>query len=157
MNTKHIITIGCLLLASFFVGCNSTTNETDTATKNETDTTENWEAQMYEPSELVKIMRTMYADNLQLKEALKKGEQPHEMPDLYRNILSAKATNPTDLKQSYFAMANVYLDNYQAMVKATPNNRINAYNNMVNTCIACHQNYCLGPIPKIKKLIINQP
>ena len=34
--------------------------------------------------------------------------------------------------------------------------RIDAYNNVVTGCVACHQTYCPGPVKRLQKLIISK-
>lgn len=150
MKNKIIFGIGCLVLASFFFSCQQAENKEEASPKTE----ENWKADMYEPSELVMVMRQMYDDNLKLKESVHQGIVPAAMPENYREILTAKSTNPGELKPSYFAMANTYLDNYEAMTKSDPQTVEAKYNILISSCISCHKNYCMGPIPKIEKLYL---
>jgi hypothetical protein len=142
--------IGCFFGASFFISCSNASNEQPAAEVPE----ENWQPNMYEPSELVVIMRKMYEDNLALKEQLIAGEVPQQVPEAYRQILTAQATNPDELGDLYYAMAKAYLAGYESLTKADSSAAVPTYNAMINTCIGCHQNYCLGPIPKIEKLYI---
>ena len=145
--------IGCLLSASFFVSCN---NEAEVDGQKETngETTEEWEPDMYEASELVLVMRQMYDDNMALKTRIQEGHVPESMPEEYNKILTASATNPDELDQLYYAMAQVYLNDWEALTLADESDVLEKYNNMVKTCVNCHQNYCMGPIPKIEKLYI---
>jgi hypothetical protein len=139
--------LGCLFGASLFVSCQGT----EEAPK----TDENWEPDMYQPSELVVVMRQMFDENIALKDSIAKGIVPKEVPAKYREILTATATNPAELDEIYYAMANVYLENYNVLTKADSATAIDKYNIVVKSCIGCHQNYCLGPIPKIEKLYID--
>lgn len=143
------IVLGCLIGASFFISCSTENAAEDTTNQNE-----DWQPKMYEPSALVAIMRTMYEDNLALKEQIKAGVVPTAVPEHYRNMLTAQATNPDEITDLYYGMAQAYLASYEALTKADSASAIPAYNAVVNNCISCHQNYCLGPIPKIEKLYI---
>ena len=143
---------GCLIGASFFIACSS-----EKAAENTNgDSKEDWQPEMYEPSELVKIMRKMYDDNLALKEQIKAGNVPQEVPAKYHEMLTATATNPDELGDLYYAMAKTYLSNYEVLTQADSASAVTKYNTVVKTCIGCHENYCLGPIPKIEKLYIKQ-
>ena len=139
--------LGCLIGASFFVACGSEEKAAD-------EKDENWEPEMYQPSELVLIMRQMYDDNLALKESIKAGNVPGEVPAKYHEMLTATATNPDELGDLYYAMAKTYLANYETLTQADSSTAVEKYNVVVNTCIGCHENYCLGPIPKIEKLYL---
>lgn len=148
--------LGCLIGASFFISCQNQekAKAADESTKEASE--ENWEPDMYEPSELVLVMRQMHADNMALKEQVKAGVGPKEVPAEYHKLLTATATNPDELDQLYYSMAKVWLNEYQAVVDAKPDKLVGKYNNMVKTCVNCHENYCLGPIPKIEKLYIKE-
>lgn len=140
---------GCLIGASFFIACNS-----EKAAEADTESKEDWQPDMYQPSELVLVMRKMYDDNLALKEQIKAGQVPKEVPAKYHEMLTATATNPDELDDLYYAMAKTYLSNYEVLTQADSASAVTKYNTVVKTCIGCHQNYCLGPIPKIEKLYI---
>ena len=142
---------GCLIGASFFIACNS-----GNAGETETESQEDWQPDMYQPSELVLVMRKMYDDNLALKEQIKAGEVPKEVPAKYHEMLTATATNPDELSDLYYAMAKTYLSNYEVLTQADSATAVTKYNAVVKTCIGCHENYCLGPIPKIEKLYIKE-
>ncbi len=146
--------LGCLLGASLFISCQSQEAEENEAETTQTE--ENWEPDMYEASELVLIMRKMYDDNMAMKAQIKAGVVPDAIPEEYHKILTATATNPDELDDLYYAMAKVYLNDYQSMVDAKPEELVSKYNNLVKTCVNCHQNYCMGPIPKIEKLYIKE-
>ena len=148
--------LGCLIGASFFISCQNQEQEEQTDNAGTETSEENWEPDMYEPSELVLIMRKMHEDNMAMKEEIMAGKAPKAIPEEYHKILTATATNPDELDELYYAMAKVYLNDYQAMVDAQPEELIAKYNNLVKTCVNCHQNYCLGPIPKIEKLYIKE-
>lgn len=138
--------LGCLVGASFFISCQGKDEEQKAD--------ENWEPDMYQASDLVVVMRQMYDENIVLKESIAKGIVPKEVPAKYHEIRTATATNPDELNDLYYAMADVYLENYKVLTLADSATAVEKYNIVVSSCIGCHQNYCLGPIPKIEKLYI---
>ena len=148
--------LGCLIGASFFVSCQNQTEAEETEKQDAAQQEESWEPDMYEASELVMIMRQMHADNMALKEQIANGTPPESVPKEYQKILTATATNPDELDELYYAMAKIWLNDYQAVVDAEPSELLDKYNGMVKTCVNCHENYCLGPIPKIEKLYIKE-
>ena len=105
---------------------------------------------MYVPSELALIMRNMY-DNMELVNAhLKAGEVvPDSLLQGYEDMLTAEATNPDEIDDHYFGFATGWLSELKVM-RETPT--LENYNNVMNACVNCHQSFCPGPIPKIKKL-----
>ncbi len=146
---RKILIVGCLAGASFFIGCNQ---PAETKATNE----ENKELQMYEESELAALMRQMYETNLELKKKLENGEMPPSFPEDFYTLHDAVATKGmiTDQNRNTFeALADQYKDDLKAIENAlTPTQAKIAYNEMVMTCASCHQVYCQGPLPKIKRL-----
>lgn len=148
---RKVIVGGCLIGASFFIGCNSTDQS---AEKN----TEPKQLEMYEESELALLMRKMYAENIDLKQQIIKGELPPE--DFARDFENIHSATPSKgmLKDSttFQALAKEYIKNIEAIrnVSNTEEAKI-AYNDMIMTCASCHQVYCQGPLPKIRKMKIN--
>jgi hypothetical protein len=111
---------------------------------------------LYEPSELASLMRSMYEDNMELKKAIEEGHIPESFPEDFYRIHSAIATNPGDINDTYKALADKYLLDMERVVSSDAASVRRNFNEMVNTCISCHQVFCQGPIPKIKKLAIEE-
>ncbi|MDZ7847076.1 MAG: cytochrome c [Owenweeksia sp.] len=162
MNRKIII-IGCLTTASFFVACNQASTEQESADKTAIkDSSQKSDAlEMYESSELADLMRSMYEDNLAMGEEIKAGKLPTSFPEDFYKIHQAKAT-PGMLHDTTFfnKMAEEYLANLKKITEAeNPHQAKIAYNDMVMTCAGCHQVYCQGPLPKIRrmKLSLHEP
>mgnify|MGYP000088338667 CR=1 FL=1 len=157
MTIKKLIIGGCLIGASFFVGCQESAS-TDVESSAET-TEEKAEAapkkelDMNEPSELALLMRSMYDKNLELKKQIKNGEIPESFPEDWVNIHSAKSDEK--LTAAFKGLAEQYIKNMEDITKAsTKEEGIKAYNNMISTCASCHTIYCQGPLKKIKKMKI---
>lgn len=110
---------------------------------------------MYNTSELAVLMRNMYADNEQIKDRIMKGEWPDSFPSYFAELHTAKATDPSDINDTYKGLADVYLKRFDELKNAPKENRVIAYNALVEGCLSCHQVFCSGPVPKIKKLIIS--
>jgi cytochrome c556 len=106
-------------------------------------------------SELSLLMRKM---EKQLVDA-----RPEVLNDKYRGTYPAefdklKTAAPTDAetKTEYY---NVFADLYTSSVKslyASKKYQVQAYNNVVNACLACHSQHCPGPVGRIRKLMITQ-
>jgi cytochrome c556 len=111
---------------------------------------------MYEPSELASLMRSMYEDNMELKKAIEEGYIPESFPEDFYKIHTANATNPGDINETYKALADKYLQDMERVIQSDEASVRRNFNEMVNTCISCHQIFCQGPIPKIKKLAIQE-
>jgi len=139
--------------ASFFISCGQEAAEKG-ENKTEESQSDTWEPNMYEASELVLIMRQMHADLTLVKEDVAQGNIPGPMPEKYKEMHTAMATNPQEIDQIFHAIADKWMGEYQVMTEADTSNVKLKFNALITTCVDCHQNYCLGPIPKIEKLYI---
>ncbi len=143
---KKLIIMGCLAGASFFIACNNQQKQTENTAE---------EPDMYEASELAILMRNMYKGNLEIRKQIMAGELPDDFPQEFYKIHTAKATKPEDINETYKALADQYLQNMERIARAGNQQEAKiAYNDMVMTCASCHQIYCQGPLPKIRKMKI---
>ncbi len=137
------------------VSCNtseSTKSEDDSSNKNK----EEFVPEMYEVSEMTIMMRNMYDVNEEIKKDIVAGNTPEEFPKDFLNIFKAKLTNNKPYNETFIAYSKVYIDNVRAIYDSTSTIPLkNRYNNAINSCISCHTTECTGPIPRIKKLLIN--
>ena len=106
-------------------------------------------------SKLAILMRKM-ADNLEQEKTLIlnqkiKGEYPTEFEKIY----SANPSSPNAKSENFNEYAHLYLQELKKYCQSDSFNRVLAFNNLVNSCIACHQNECPGPIQRIEKNLIN--
>lgn len=105
-------------------------------------------------SEMAALMLEMYDLNLKNKVLILDGKKPQKLPKVFYKIHSAKLTDSTDRNASFEAYSEFYLDTYQQLMTSSKDSLILNHNKTINSCIACHQTTCIGPIPKIKKLLI---
>lgn len=110
--------------------------------------------EMYKTSELAALMRNMYADNELIKDKIINGEWPDSFPSYFAELHTAKATDPADINGTYKGLADEYLSRFDELKKAHKDKRVASYNALVTGCLSCHQVFCSGPVPKIKKLLI---
>lgn len=141
---KRLILI--LVVSFFWIACNKKTAE------NNSEACE--KPVMYKSSELALLMRKMYEDNDTIRNMILRGEWPDEFPSYFAELHTANATTPSDINDTYHGLAEEYLQRYDSLKKAPPALRREAYNYFISGCISCHQVYCNGPIPKIKKLLL---
>ena len=106
-------------------------------------------------SEMAALMLEMYSFNLENKSLILAGKNPQKLPKEFYKIHSAKLTDSTDRNASFEAFSEFYLDTYQQLMISSKDSLISNHNKTVNSCIACHKTTCIGPIPKIKKLLIS--
>ncbi len=110
--------------------------------------------EMYNMSQMSVLMEKLYRDNRRLKNRIVDGETIPEMPTYYDKLFSAKMTDPAENDDFFKATARGFVAS-QKLIYSSPENLKQSYNNSINICIECHKVKCLGPIPRIKKLIIN--
>jgi cytochrome c553 len=111
------------------------------------------EFKMYEASEMASLMELMYADNMNLKQRIIDGDDPGNFPEHFAKIHSAVMTDESENDAFFKEQAEVFLEN-QKLVYSDPANAKEHFNKAVSSCVACHEQKCEGPIPRIKKLYI---
>ncbi len=105
-------------------------------------------------SELSILMRDMYDHALAARKLALNGEKDTEFPKEFNKIHTATPTDETTKNSYYDTFADVYLNALKSYsLSGSEDLKLN-YNNLVNTCLACHSSHCPGPVPKIRKLLI---
>ncbi|MCB0707115.1 MAG: hypothetical protein KDC34_17485 [Saprospiraceae bacterium] len=140
-NIKYLFGIGAIL-SLFFFACADTDNQAvQQASLNPNG-----------DSELALLMRAMFLDGMQVKEALKKGEKP-EISVEFEKIHSAKATEPEKAaSDTYHAFALAYEQSVLALQDAAADAAPVYYDQMVSACMNCHKAICPGPTMRIQQL-----
>lgn len=110
---------------------------------------------MYQPSEMANLMNAFYAYNEALKHAIESNSELPEMPESFGKIHTAKMTDSNGRTPIFQSFAPLYLE-AQKSVSDTLNTSTlkERYNATINLCLSCHKTECVGPIPRIKKLVI---
>ena len=115
-----------------------------------------WSPKMDEPSELAQIMRDLHEEGLQRKASLEKGELFSGSVDNLLKMIAATPTEPHMKGPAFEPHALAFNASYAAIQSAsTVTQQIDAHNNLVTSCVACHTNFCQGPISRIELLYIN--
>lgn len=103
-------------------------------------------------SELALLMRAMEEEAKRIKEQVANGE-PVTIELNHEEILTAHATEPKKAASpEYKAFAAAYLQAIESLKTATPDQSATIYDQMISSCMSCHQTLCPGPIVRIKKL-----
>jgi hypothetical protein len=105
-------------------------------------------------SELAILMRKMHDDGMEMKKQIINGGNPENV--FYKpGILTA---DPTDSAQvgtmEYNTFAQSYLSISNEFGNMDQEGQKKKFNQIVTTCLTCHQEVCPGPMVKIKKLMI---
>ena len=130
--------------------CDTTEEQSSTGKKS------TWSPKMDEPSELAQIMRDLHEEGLQRKASLENGELFSGSVDNLLKMIVATPTEPHMKGPAFEPHALAFNASYAAIQSAsTVNQQIDAHNNLVKSCVACHTNFCQGPISRIELLYIN--
>ncbi|MBV7268473.1 hypothetical protein [Winogradskyella luteola] len=146
-NRKYLLIVTLGLLFSF--SCN---NKKETTEKSES---KKPELIMHKPSEMAMLMNALYAFNLQTKNQIIAGESPAQIPLDLLKLHSAEMTKGKERTKVWNSFVNVFIESQQAVADTLSSASLKSrYNTAINNCLACHKTECVGPIPKIKKLLI---
>ncbi|MDQ3051474.1 MAG: hypothetical protein M3Q95_11355 [Bacteroidota bacterium] len=105
-------------------------------------------------SELAVLMRDMQVYSNKAKADVKSGKSPAPYPTAFDKIHTARISEGMSKSEFYKSFADLYVMSVKNYATSTPAIRIETYNNMVSACLACHSQHCPGPVPAIKKLMI---
>ncbi len=152
----------CLFLSSIFYNCSQTPDASSENNTNEDSVKvsalkpQNVDKTLYpnDDSELAWLMRQMYEDGEKIKLAVLNKQLPEDFREKFKNIHTATPTDAGVKGEVFDTSAKAFLATLDKFYKEKEN-QVENFNLVVNACIACHQNYCPGPIKKIKKLAIN--
>lgn len=147
-----------LLLVAGFAFLSSCKKEAETVTEAEAPretppAKKEKEFQMYEMSEMASLMEQMYAENMQLKERIAKGDTIGSFPQHFMKIHASAMTDESENDAFFKEQAKIFTK-AQELIYKDPVNAKTHFNNAVSACVACHEQKCEGPIPRIKKLYI---
>lgn len=94
----------------------------------------------------------MANDMKRMREKVQQGEKIPVFYKKYNRILTAKPSSEAKKGEHYTEYANSFLAQTERFGKSTAEERKIEYNNLVKTCIRCHESYCPGPISMLRKL-----
>ncbi|WP_306351037.1 hypothetical protein [Flavobacterium sp. '19STA2R22 D10 B1'] len=136
----------CIILSLFFLsGCKEKVETKKEAEKKD--------FQMYEMSPMAALMEQMYVDNGRIKERIVNGEPIGDFPDHFVNIYQSRMTDESENDAFFKEQAALFLEAEQLIFKDSANAKKH-FNEAINACIRCHETKCGGPIPRIRKLLI---
>lgn len=139
-----------ILMISIFICCGRVDPDVD-QTAPITPSKKNFE--MYQLSEMSMLMEQMFVDNERLKARIIADDTIGMFPSHFLDIHNAKMTDETENDQFFKQQAQLFLK-AQRLVYDDPQNAKQHFNDAVDACIKCHEKKCGGPIPRIKKLYI---
>lgn len=110
---------------------------------------------MAERSEMALLMNEMYDYNERIKQQIIDGTLSEGYSEKFDNIHSAVLTDDSDRDLNFEAFSKLFLEAQKKIFEAPQDELVLRYNNAINACISCHNVKCHGPIPRIKKLLID--
>ena len=114
-----------------------------------------WSPKVDQPSELAVIMRAIHQEGIERKASLEKGMLSTANSSLIFNMITAQPTEQHMVGPAFEPHAQGFIYSYSEIASATSvPAQIEAHNNLVKSCVACHMNFCQGPISRIEKLYI---
>ncbi len=138
------------LLSVFIISCNNEVKKNTVEVNSEKE-----ELVMYVPSEMTTLMREMADFQEKSKKQIENGELPLGFPEKFKKIHTAKLSDQFEHDASFQGFTYLYYQHIENLSKSTKENSKDNFNTVIQTCIACHQTTCHGPIVRIKKLIID--
>ena len=145
---KKIVILFSLVL---LFGCNKKPDSSECESESKTKSDKKFE--MYQMSEMAALMESMYLENQQLKERIKKGDTIGKFPSHFLQIHKAVMTDETENDVFFKQQAELFIK-AQELIYQDPKNAKQHFNDGINACVRCHEVKCGGPLPKIKKLYI---
>ncbi len=107
---------------------------------------------MYEPSELAMLMRQMETENLNLRRAILEDDSLI-YPKAYHHLNTSKPTQEGTIDEDYKAFSAAYSTSMNNL-REGDSNIVYRFNQGVQACVSCHNQFCGGPIERIQQLFI---
>lgn len=116
---------------------------------------QNWTPKLNQPSELAQIMRDIQEEATNRKNSLEQGQLDPTLSETLFSMITAQPTKPHMKGEGFEPYAKSFIGIYNQIHGAEEVGvQIQAHNNMVDACIACHTQFCEGPISRIEKLYV---
>ena len=110
---------------------------------------------MYEPSEMTILMRRIYEFNKVVKTQIISKDSLLAFPEEFANIHTVSLTDPSERDDEFKTLAKSFIGFQKTTFSSKSDSIVYQFNQSINTCIECHKTRCTGPLPKIRKLLIN--
>ncbi|RLD19821.1 MAG: hypothetical protein DRI69_07510 [Bacteroidetes bacterium] len=146
---KNSYLLIALVALIFTLGC---TGQKNTAKKSSTEENSIAPLNPNGDSELALLMRSMYDDGMEMKLAINNGEIPESHIDISKMRTSEPSVAGKADTPEYQAYTLAYEAAFKGLKEAQGDQKTQAYETLVNTCIACHRSECPGPIVRIEKM-----
>ena len=147
LKNKNLLAV--LLFAFLAFSCENEEKKTEETAQKKV------EYDMYKPSEMANFMNAMYIYNQQIRDQIIAGETPTSMPLDLMTLHSAEMSDGKGRTPVWNSFVNVFIESQKTIADTLSNVELKQrYNDAITNCLNCHKTECVGPIPKIKKLLI---
>ncbi len=137
-----------VLLAAMYSACTGKAEERET----ETPIVEP------DPAELALLMKDMHRDAKSWRDALLSDSLSLDSIDIYLKMVHSTPTDSTVGGPVFEGFAAHYQSAFDRLVAAVEAGEARpAFNDLVKSCVTCHQTYCPGPVKTIEKLYVPVP
>ena len=138
--------LGILTICSVLLSCNFATHKEETFK----------DPIMYQPTEMALLMRRMYEVNKVVKGQIINKDTLLTFPEEFNTIHTAVLTKSTDRDKSFDSLSRIFINHQKAIFSSRSDSVLYHFNKSIKTCITCHETRCVGPLPKIRKLLIQE-
>ena len=76
-------------------------------------------------------------------------------PEEFTELFTATLTDSTARDDDFLKFARSFIDLQKMAFSSYSDSTVYQFNQSINNCVECHRTRCPGPIPEIKKLLIN--
>lgn len=99
------------------------------------------------------MMRQMVKNVGEMKTKIEAGEKLDSTKYPFIRFYLVEPTDPSVLEPQFYENARLFQEAYTSLFKH-PNEQKKYYNLVIGKCIGCHENYCSGPLKRIRKLML---
>lgn len=156
MKNKAAVLLLIGLFLGWLVSCGESTPETSSSTP--TTASDSTAAPTSRPkdSEMTLLMRNLYDSVRVFRQSAKTGENRQNIAALVKQVHSANLSDPSQrgvIFNSFARGLEVWADSLEAQDHPTAA----VYNELVASCLTCHESFCPGPMGRIRKLRWKDP
>ncbi|GAB2630707.1 hypothetical protein [Belliella aquatica] len=101
---------------------------------------------------LALLMREMFLDMEEIRVSVEEGKTIRTYIEEHKKLLTAKPTDAGVKTETFQTMGISYLAGLKQLEQSSEEALLENYKSLVNSCLACHNNFCPGPVKRINLL-----
>ena len=105
-----------------------------------------------EDAPLALLMREMFLDMEEIRISVEEGKTIRTFIEEHKKLLIAKPTDARVKTETFQTMGISYLAGLKQLEQSREEALLENYKSLVNSCLACHNNFCPGPVKRINLL-----